>query len=289
MRGIILAAGRGSRLGGVADDNPKCLLRVGGLTLLERQIQGLAGAGVDEICIVVGCRANRVRRLLGGSVHYVENARFAQTNSLYSLWLARPLLLDGFVVLNCDVLFHPQMLTDLVTARCENAAVVDYRDENMVFGDEEMKVKVRRGRVVDFSKQLPLEDADAENVGMLKFGRDGASALVAHLDRLVAEGGVREWAPRAFADFAREQPLFAVGTRGYPWVEIDFPEDYERARSEILPAIEALPGGYSRAERFGTFQPTVAAAAGTSAGGWPLLVGSDGVASAPDTPTSGAK
>ena len=48
--------------------------------------------------------------LCGPAIDFVHNARFAATNSLYSLWLARELLRDGFVVLNCDVLFHPQLL-----------------------------------------------------------------------------------------------------------------------------------------------------------------------------------
>jgi hypothetical protein len=59
------------------------------------------------------------------------------------------------------------------------------------------------------------------------------------LDQRVAAGGLRDWAPRAFAEFARRRPLHVIGTRGYPWTEIDFPEDYERAINEVLPAIEA--------------------------------------------------
>jgi NDP-sugar pyrophosphorylase family protein len=50
--------------------------------------------------------------------------------------------------------------------------------------------------------------------------------------------GLREWAPRAFAAFAAERPLQAIGTRGYPWIEIDFPEDYRRAIREVLPLVE---------------------------------------------------
>ncbi len=240
-RAVILAAGRGSRLGGVPDAEPKCLLRVGGTTMVERQIRSLRAAGIDEVAVVVGCRAERVRHMLGGTVEFVENARFAQTNSLYSLWLARPLLLEGFVVLNCDVLFHPQILGDLLTARCDDAAVVAYGGASAPMGDEEMKVSVRRGCVVAFSKQIAPDDADGENVGLLKFGAAGARRLVSHLDRLIAAGNVRDWAPRAFDAFAQEQPLHAIGTRGYPWIEIDFPSDYERAESEVLPAIERAP------------------------------------------------
>ncbi len=260
LRGIILAAGSGARLAGAIGGDPKGLMRLGGVPLLERQVLALRGAGIDEIAVVVGAQADRVRRMLGGVVHYVENARFAQTNSLYSLWLARPLLVDGFVVLNCDVLFHPQMLTDLLTTRCEAAAVVAYRNDGDVLGEEEMKVKVRRGRVIEFSKRMPPEEADGENVGMLKFDRHAARILARHLDRFVAAGHTRDWAPFAFSEFARERSLYAIATRGYPWIEIDFPQDYERARTEVLPAIERIPAGFGGSRPFVAPATTVAPA-----------------------------
>jgi choline kinase len=239
MRGIILAAGKGSRLNGTIGDKPKCLLRVGGRTLVERQIDALRSIGIDDIAVVLGCQADSVRRVCGPTIAYIENTRYAQTNSMYSLWMARPLLYDGFVVMNCDVLFHPQMLDDLVTARHEDALLIAYQDADAEpFGDEEMKIRVRRGRVAAISKTMSADEADGENVGVVKFGRDGARLLAAILEQRVAAGGLKDWAPRAFADFAERRPLHAVGTRGYPWTEIDFPEDYERAVREILPAIE---------------------------------------------------
>jgi choline kinase len=236
MKGIILAAGKGSRLNGTLGDKPKCLLRIGGKTIVERQIDTLRANGIDDIVVVVGCQAEWVRRTCGPGISYVENTRFAQTNSLYSLWLARPLLLGGFVVMNCDVLFHPRLLTDLVESRHDDALLVSYDDGPL--GDEEMKVKVRRGRVVDISKTMDADEADGENLGVVKFGADGAQLLTTILDERVAAGGLRDWAPRAFAEFARQRPLYVVGTRGYPWTEIDFPEDYERAIREVLPAID---------------------------------------------------
>jgi L-glutamine-phosphate cytidylyltransferase len=239
MRGVVLAAGKGARLNGTAGNLPKCLVRLGGMTLVERQIALLRSCGVGDVVVVVGCEAERVRRSCGRSVQFVENTRFAQTNSLYSLWLARPLLLDGFVVMNCDVLLHPQLIVDLLSARHEDALLVAYQQHDQPLGDEEMKVRTRRGRVVDISKTMLPDIADGENVGVVKFGADGARALATILDERVAAGGLRDWAPRAFAEFAGVRPLHAVGTRGYPWTEIDFPEDYQHALSDILPAIEA--------------------------------------------------
>ncbi len=240
MRGIILAAGKGSRLNGTAKESPKCLVELGGVALIERQIRLLERAGIRDITIVAGCQADRVRRTCGHRVTYVENVQYAQTNSLYSLWMARPLLYEGFVVLNCDVVFHPVLLDDLLSARHDNALLLAYREANQpLFGDEEMKVKVRCGRVVDMSKTMDPTEADGENLGIVKFGPAGAAALVDIMDRLVAGGGLRDWAPRAFAEFAKSHPLHAIGTRGLPWIEIDFPDDYRRAVDHVLPQIES--------------------------------------------------
>ena len=238
MRGVILAAGKGSRLNGTAGDKPKCLVEIGGITLIQRQIQTLRSAGVDDIVVVVGCQADRVRAACGDRVTYVENSLFAETNSLYSLWTARALLYQGFVVLNCDVLFHPALLDGLLATHHDAALLIAYREPGQApYSDEEMKVKVRGGRVMAMSKLLPPEEADGENLGIVKFGPASAPHLISIMNGLVAAGGFRDWAPKAFSAFAQERPLHALGTQDYPWIEIDFPEDYQRAVRDVLPGI----------------------------------------------------
>jgi choline kinase len=239
MRGVILAAGKGSRLNGTAGDKPKCLVQMGGATLIERQIQILRAAGLDEIVVVVGCQAERVRAACGDGLIYVENPRYSETNSLYSLWTARALLFEGFVVLNCDVLFHPALLDELLASHHDAALLMAYREPGRApFGDEEMKIKVRDGRVIDMSKTMDPAEAHGENLGIVKFGPASAPQLVSIMDDLIAAGGTRDWAPRAFREYAQREPFYAIATSGYPWIEIDFPEDYQRAIAEVLPAID---------------------------------------------------
>jgi choline kinase len=238
MRAVILAAGRGGRLRGITGDLPKCLARIGSTTLIERQIDELRRAGFDRLTIVAGYRAAEVRRVCGSGVECVFNTRYAVTNSLYSLWLARHQLSNGFVVLNCDVLFHPQLLVDLLTARYEDALLVETRDGERPYFDEDMKIRIRRGRVVAIAKGLKETDTDGENIGIAKFGAAGANVLVEEMSRLVAAGAVRDWLPLAFDKFCRRRPLRVVESRGFPWIEIDCPKDYWRACSEVLPAID---------------------------------------------------
>lgn len=109
--------------------------------------------------------------------------------------------------------------------------------------------------MVDISKQMDPLEADGENVGIVKFSAAGAKVLAGYMDELIAAGAVKDWAPRAFLEFARHHPLHAVSTRGLPWIEIDFPEDYQRAVTEVYPQIESLIGWNS------SFNPSLSPAA----------------------------
>ena len=167
--------GQGSRLNGTAGDKPKCLVEAGGITLIERQIRALERPASTTSLSSSAARPTGSARLWA-RVTYVENSRFAETNSLYSLWMARALLYEGFVVLNCDVLFHPGPARRPVgVPPCRRAAHRVPQPDQTPFGDEEMKVKVRRGRVVEMSKTMDPAEADGENVGIVKFGADGAA------------------------------------------------------------------------------------------------------------------
>jgi len=250
MRGIILTAGRGDRLRPITGDRPKCLTTVGGCTILERQLRALRACGISRIAVVTGYRAEDVRRVGGPSIEFVHNPRYAMTNSLYSLWLARDLLGEGFVVLNCDVVFHRQMLMDLLAARDEDALLVALRGRDELYSDEEMKLRVRNGRVVEISKALRDGDSDGESIGIAKFGASGAALLVEEMDRLIAAGAIRDWAPAAFDGFCRRRPLHVVDHRGFPWIEIDSPHDYWRACTHIAPVLDdAVPGSGTAVRR----------------------------------------
>ncbi|HEX3249084.1 MAG TPA: phosphocholine cytidylyltransferase family protein [Pyrinomonadaceae bacterium] len=237
MKAIILAAGKGTRLDGAAV-KPKCLVEIGGISLLQRQIDALRDANIKRIVVVVGFGAGSIREECGSEITFVENIHFAETSSLYSLWLAREHLADGFVVLNSDVLFHPQLLANLLESSRDDALLLSDTDPTPL-GDEEMKVKLKEDLVIDISKDMDPVEANGENVGIVKFSAPGAKVLVSYMDQLIASGAVKDWAPRAFREFALNHPLHALSTGGLPWIEIDFPEDYQRAVKEIYPRIES--------------------------------------------------
>jgi choline kinase len=118
-----------------------------------------------------------------------------------------------------------------------------------MYSDEEMKVCVRGGRVVDIAKTIDPAEADGENVGIAKFGAAGAAVLIEEMQALVGRGTVREWLPAAFARFCRRRTLHAVDHRGYPWIEIDCPQDYWRACTHIAPALDSPAHSARRSSR----------------------------------------
>jgi choline kinase len=231
---IILAAGHGSRMGPLTADRPKAMLEVDGQPLIDWQLDALAAHGVFDVTMVVGYQQQRLRDHLKRRVRFIDNARYDETNSLYSLSLAREPLARGAVVMNADVLVSREILGRLIAAPVEDAVLVD---TNSALADEEMKVRIWQGFAVDFSKELPASEAHAENLGVLKFGASGGRRLVAHIDALIAAGHERSWAPMAFRALAQEWPLRVVAADGLPWTEIDFPADLERARDVVAPAI----------------------------------------------------
>ncbi len=237
QQAVILAAGNGSRMGALTSDRPKPMLTVGRRTLIDRTINALHCAGIRDITVVAGYQRDVLRAHLDGRVRFVENPHYRETNSMYSLWLAAAHLKAGAVILNGDVLFPFAMLERLLQSPSPDALLYD---STSTLDPETMKVKLHGPFVMGLSKDLPADEAAGENVGIVKIGADGARRLVPTLDRLVFAGALTAWAPRAFADLAQQHPMGAIDAAGLPWTEIDTPDDLERARRMVLPAVNAL-------------------------------------------------
>lgn len=244
---VILAAGTSRRLMPLTREVPKCLLGVSGRTLLDRQLDLLRGAGVDDVIVVTGHGADAVRAACGSRARCVHNPHYEATNSLYSLALSEEAVADrAMLLLNSDVALHPGLLRRLVEDPAENALLVDL---DARLDGEAMKVVVSGGRVVAIDKGLDPAVADGENVGVVKFGRAGRAALFRAARAILAEGRVNAWAPAAYQEMLSEMPIAAIPTGGLPWIEIDFPDDLERAAREVVPRVDGAVPAARRSAR----------------------------------------
>ncbi|HSN93101.1 MAG TPA: phosphocholine cytidylyltransferase family protein [Anaeromyxobacteraceae bacterium] len=262
MQAIILAAGRGSRLGDKANGLPKCLLEVGRRPLVEHQLDALSAAGIGPVAMVLGYAADEIRERVGLKAEYLFNPEFSSTNSLYSFWLARDWVKGGLVVMNSDILFDPRVLDRLLAAGGDALAF----DSTSGDGREHMKVKVEGGLLADMGKELPAADAAGENVGILCFTEATAAALFERAGELVAQGRRKDFLGAAVREIAKVRPIRAIDIAGLPWGEIDFPYDLDRARKEVWPAIARAARRRRPARRVARWAALVLFLAGLGAG-----------------------
>jgi choline kinase len=264
MQAVILAAGVGSRLESMTGGRPKCLAEVGGRPIILHQLDALSDHGIGPVMMVVGHEHTAIREVVGQRAEYLVNERFRETNSLYSLWLAREWIKGDFVLLNSDLLFDPEILNRVLE---ESGSALAY-DSTSSNGREQTKVAIRERRVVDLGKDLPTGAAQGESLGLLKLDAAGAKAMVGIADALIGQGKERAWVIEGTRAACRMTPIHAVNIAGLPWAEVDFPHDLEEARREVWPAIEN-----GRWRRMAYWRRTRWAAAGLAAlmlavGGW---------------------
>jgi len=246
MHAIILAAGSGNRLAEFnPDGRPKCLLEFGGRSLLARQLDTLVRFGVMKATLVVGFEADLIIDHVGTlasrpEVAFVYNPAF-EKGSVLSLLAAHEAMTSNetVLILDADVLFHPQIMQILINSHHENCFLID---QNFAPGDEPVKIAIGKGRMVEFRKTLPAGlkfEILGESVGFFKFDGNIASKIVQLCDGYKTEGLTGAPHEEALRDILLALPrAFAYeDISGLPWLEIDFPEDIERAVKEILPEI----------------------------------------------------
>lgn len=233
MQAVILAAGIGSRLSTATGGSSKALVDIGGKPLIHRQLEALADHGVGPVLVIVGHHADLVAQAVGNRAELILNNRFAETNSLYSLWLARDWIKGPFVLMNCDLLFDPSILTELLE---QKGNVLAY-DSTSSRGPEQTKVAIKRDRVMDIGKDLPPDSARGESLGLLKFEADGVHALMRAADRLIRDGNEGAWVIEATRAICTEVELRGRNVAGRAWTEIDLPHDLDVARREVWPVI----------------------------------------------------
>lgn len=243
MKAIILAAGVGRRLG---IDHPKCLLEFNGRSLLQRHLDLLKQLGVEEVVVGVGHLADQVIMSIEQYGHNdftrtIHNPRYEQ-GSVISLWTLRDELAYGgdILLMDADVLYDQRMLQRLITTDHENSFLLDRSFEE---GDEPVKLCVRDGQLIEFRKQLAFDldyDFYGESVGFFRFGSTISQRLAERTEEYLSNGLFEEHYEEAIRDLILETPeAFAFeDITGIPWIEIDFPEDIQRAKQDILPKLK---------------------------------------------------
>lgn len=243
MHAIILAAGVGKRLN-TAHAAPKCLLEIEGKSLLERHYEHFDRLPIDHVSLCLGYESEAVAAAIPARWRdrtLVQLNPLYQLGSIVSLWTMRQVLAAGVEVLlmDADVLYDHTILERLVVREPGDLLLLDRDFEP---GDEPVKICLDGDRIVEFGKQLDpglRYTAIGESVGFFRFTPGMALELYRRASAYVADG--RREAPHeeVLRDMVLDPALgFGVeDVSGLAWIEIDFPNDIERATRDILPRI----------------------------------------------------
>jgi len=247
MRAIILAAGVGSRLFG--DDRkqpPKSLIEFNGKTLLARHIELLREFGIDGLTLVVGYRQDLVSTeamscASGDYIEIIENPMY-RGGSMISLWHARATLRSGddTLFMDADTLYDPALLKRLIDSPVTSAFSYDKKLDE---GEDPVRICLRNGEIADFGKQIVGQfDAIGERPGFSKFSPETSGKLADSVERHVEAGHLMSPCEDAMRDMILGEHTGTFGIvdiSDLKWVEIDFPDDLQKAQDEILPNLKA--------------------------------------------------
>jgi choline kinase len=240
MRLVILAAGVGSRLRPLTDHQPKCLVRIGEQSILERllfQAEPFKDR-FEEAVVITGYLHEQVERFVREwneqhdlFVRTVHNEQYDKTNNGYSLWCAREFLQDGFLLVDGDLVLAPDVW-ERVTETGRSVLAVDRRAR---IDEEAMKfILDENGDLLRLSKEIPVQEGQGESLGLNVIVRTDAPAIVHHLNRLVEAGIVNDYYERAFQEFLKEGGKLGIIDIGdLPWVEVDDMSDLQRANERF--------------------------------------------------------
>lgn len=242
-RAIILAAGRGSRLGDLTRERPKCMLEFGGRHLLDWQLSALAANGITDVVVIIGFGAKLVAGHLEQAwpgVKALHNPFYDVSDNLASLWLARDEMTGDMIVLNGDTLVSPELVGRVLAGAV--APITVTVDRKPAYDADDMKVELDGDRLRAIGKTLTAEQANAESIGMLLFRGEGPALFRRTIEEaMFDQASVRRWFLSIIDSLAGKADVRGFSIEGLGWGEVDFPAD--------IPVGEALVATWIDGER----------------------------------------
>jgi choline kinase len=228
---LLLAAGTGSRLRPLTLDAPKCLTDVGGKPILGRLVDNLRAQGINRLVVVTGYLEHCVREFLQETatdmqVDYVFNPIYKTTGNIYSLWLARHIVQEPFVLIESDLVFEESMLKDmLIPDRIAISHILPWMNGTTI------ELNAQEDVVTFHVKRCEIDKSRYKTVNIYSLSLQSWRRIIARLDRYITDHRVGEYYEAVFAEMVADgtlafDPVFFDENR---WYEVDTVADLSRA------------------------------------------------------------
>lgn len=262
MQALMLAAGMGRRMGHYTEEMTKCMIPVGGRTLLERAVEALKLAGIHKFVMVVGWECGKLidyitQNITDMEFEFIYNYDYATTNNIYSLYMAREqLAADDTILLESDLVYEPHLIRDIVEDESKNLVAVAKYEQWM---DGTVTTLDGEGMIHEFIEKKNFHFQDVSNyyktVNIYKFSKEfSREQYLPFLEAYIKAFGKNQYYElvlKALAPLNNAQ-LKAFVLKNVSWYEIDDAQDLDIAntlfapREEKLAAYELHFGGYWR-------------------------------------------
>jgi len=223
MQGVILAAGKGTRMGNI--EVPKCLLEINGVPIIKHQINSFKKNGINDIIVVTGYKSEMIHDLLNDQVQYVHNSKFSEMNNIYSVWLAIQKLRDDFICVYGDLMFDEEILKKCLEIKSEIGLMVETNTR-----DETMKVKIENEKIVAVNKKIDYKIADGNFIGMAKFSKNVLKILFNEIDYLITENIDGYYTLGIENLIKKNVEVGCQVTNGLSWMDIDEEGEFEESQ-----------------------------------------------------------
>lgn len=236
MKAIILAAGKGSRLGSITSETPKSMLMLNDEhTLLSFNIKQLCNLNVDSIILITGYQSQKMESYALTlsekykiTIEIVYNPFWNHCNVLGSLYMGLDKINDDFLFLHADTLTEIQVLNGIAESHSDICLAVDFKK----CGEEEMKFWLDSDKIVRITKDHIGKEADGEFVGVAKFNKSMIDYFMNNSKVLFQKGELNHYMEKVIDNGMQDNDL-VVGyfdASNYKTIEVDFEEDLKLAR-----------------------------------------------------------
>jgi choline kinase len=237
---LLLAAGTGSRLYPLTKDSPKCLTLVNEKSMLARLVTNLKDQGFTRLVIVTGYKQECIVDFLGNqtdglSIEYIHSPLYKTTNNIYSLWMARNIINEPFVLLESDLVLETSLLTNMVYPdRIAVAQMQPWLNGTTVTLDNQNFVTQFQPGTIE-----PYKETRYKTVNIYSFSLESWKVITKKLNEYITEGNVKSYYETVFSKLVDDEiiQLEAVSFDEKPWYEVDTLLDLAEAE-KLFPIIE---------------------------------------------------